>query len=54
VIRACDVTIVATRDKLADLGVLRVDTGDAALDDELRGWWRVRTGRYETRLVELV
>jgi predicted polyphosphate/ATP-dependent NAD kinase len=54
VIRACAVTIVATRDKLAECGVLRVDTGDEALDADLRGWWRVRTGRYATRLVELV
>jgi len=35
-------------------GVLRVDTGDPELDRELAGWLRVRVGRYETRLVEVV
>ncbi len=54
VIRQCDVTIVAARRKLADIGVLRVDTGDPELDAELRGWWRVRVGRVERRLIEIV
>jgi predicted polyphosphate/ATP-dependent NAD kinase len=54
VIRHCDVTIVAARAKLDELGVLTVDTGDTDLDEELRGWWRVRTGRHERRLVEVV
>jgi NAD+ kinase len=54
VIRRCDVEIVASRRKLDDLGVLRVDTGDPELDDQLGGWHRVRVGRYETRLMELV
>jgi NAD+ kinase len=54
VIRQCDVEIVASRRKLDNLGVLRVDTGDADLDEQLRGWQRVRVGRYETRLMEVV
>jgi NAD+ kinase len=54
VIRRCELEIVASRRKLEELGVLRVDTGDGELDDELRGWHRVRVGRYETRLVEIV
>ncbi|MFB6218257.1 MAG: ATP-NAD kinase family protein, partial [Halobacteriaceae archaeon] len=54
VIRRCDLDIVASRRKLDGLGVLRADTGDPDLDDELRGWHRVRVGRYERRLVELV
>jgi predicted polyphosphate/ATP-dependent NAD kinase len=54
VIRRCAITIVASRAKLDEIGVLHVDTGDPALDEELRGWWRVRTGRHERRLVELV
>lgn len=54
VIRAADVEIIASRRKLDDTGVLRVDTGDPALDDELCGWHRVRVGRFERRLVEIV
>ncbi len=54
VIRACDLEIVASRRKLDDLGVLRVDTGDPDLDAQLRGWVRVRVGRVERRLIEIV
>jgi predicted polyphosphate/ATP-dependent NAD kinase len=54
VVRRCDLEIVASRTKLDGLGVLRVDTGDPALDEELQGWHRVRVGRFERRLVEVV
>jgi NAD+ kinase len=54
VIRQCEVEIVASRRKLDDIGVLRADTGDRELDEQLRGWHRVRVGRVERRLVELV
>lgn len=54
VIRNCEVEVVASRQKLDGVGALRVDTGDAELDDQLRGWQRVQVGRYETRLVEVV
>lgn len=54
VIRNSEVEIVASRQKLDDLGVLRVDTGDSELDEQLRGWHRVRVGRHERRLMELV
>jgi NAD+ kinase len=54
VIRRCALTVVASKRKLDDLGVLRVDTGDADLDESLRGWLRVRVGRYEQRLIEVV
>lgn len=54
VIRQAAVTVVASRAKLDDLGVLRVDTGDPELDEELRGWHRVRVGRFEHRMIELV
>jgi predicted polyphosphate/ATP-dependent NAD kinase len=53
VIRRCDVEVVASRSKLDDIGRLRVDTDDPALDDELRGWTRVRVGRFEHRLMEI-
>lgn len=54
VIRQSTVEVVASRRKLDGLGVLRVDTGEPAVDDQLQGWRRVRVGRYETRLVEIV
>lgn len=54
VIRQSDIEIVASRRKLDSVGALRVDTGDRELDEELRGWQRVRVGRYETRLMEIL
>jgi predicted polyphosphate/ATP-dependent NAD kinase len=54
VIRRCDVEVVASRDKLDDVGVLRVDTDDEALNDELEGWMKVRVGRVEHRLMKVV
>jgi NAD+ kinase len=45
---------VATRARLDTVGVLRVDTGDSELDEQLRGWHRVRVGRFEQRLLEIV
>ncbi len=54
VVRRCDLAIVASRRKLDGVDVLRVDTGDPTLDAELGGWHRVRVGRFETRLVEVV
>jgi NAD+ kinase len=54
IIRDADVEIVASRRKLDDVGVLRVDTGDDELDESLRGWVKVRVGRVERRLVEIV
>jgi predicted polyphosphate/ATP-dependent NAD kinase len=54
VIRQCDIELVASREKLDGLGALRVDTGDPELDEQLRGWQRVRVGRHERRLMEVV
>jgi NAD+ kinase len=54
VIRRSEIEVVASRQKLDDIGVLRVDTGDPALDDELRGWQRVRVGKFERRLLKIV
>ncbi|MFB6173021.1 MAG: ATP-NAD kinase family protein [Halobacteriales archaeon] len=54
VIRRSSVEIVASRRKLDDIGVLRVDTGDPDLDEELRGWRRVRVGRFERRMLQIV
>ncbi|WP_135661569.1 ATP-NAD kinase family protein [Halorhabdus rudnickae] len=54
VLRQSDIRIVASRRKLDGIGVLRVDTGDRALEERLRGWHRVRVGRVESRLVRVV
>jgi predicted polyphosphate/ATP-dependent NAD kinase len=54
VIRRSTVEVVASRRKLDGIGVLRVDTGDPDLDAQLQGWCRVRVGRVERRLVEIV
>ncbi len=54
VIRRCDVEVVASRGKLDSTGTLKVDTGDPDLDEELRGWIRVRVGTFERRLMEVV
>jgi predicted polyphosphate/ATP-dependent NAD kinase len=53
VIRRCEIEVVASRSKLDDIGALRVDTDDPELDAELRGWTRVRVGRFESRLLEV-
>lgn len=54
VIRQCDLEVVASREKLNSTGVLRVDTGDESLDEGLRGWVKVRTGRFEQRMIRIV
>jgi len=54
VIRRCSVEIVASRSKLDGLSVLRVDTDDPALDAELRGWRKIRVGRFERRMMKLL
>jgi len=54
VLERSEVEVVASARKLDDLGVLRVDTGDAAVDESLRGWRKVRTGRFERRLLKVV
>jgi NAD+ kinase len=54
VIRRSAFEVIASKRKLDDIGVLRVDTGDPALDDDLRGWQRVRVGKFERRLLKVV
>jgi len=51
VIRAAELAVVGSREKLDGLGVLRVDTDDSELDESLRGWRKVRVGRVEHRLI---
>jgi NAD+ kinase len=54
VIRNAEIEVIASKQKLDDIGVLRVDTGDLDLDEELRGWQRVRVGKFERRLLKVV
>jgi len=54
VIRRSEIEVVASKQKLSDIGVLRVDTGDPRLDEELRGWQRVRVGKFERQLLKVV
>jgi len=54
VVRQCSVVVVASPSKLDTVGELRVDTGDPDLDDDLRGWQKVRVGRFEHRLLKTV
>ncbi len=54
VIRRCDVEVVASASKLDTIGELRVDTDDPDLDSELRGWTKVRIGRVERRMLQIV
>jgi len=54
VLRRCEVEVVAAKEKLDDLGVLRVDTDDADVDEQLRGWRKVRVGRFERRMMKVV
>ncbi|MFC4248868.1 ATP-NAD kinase family protein [Natribaculum luteum] len=52
--RADDIEVVASGEKLDDLDALCVDTDDEDVDESLRGWLQVRTGRFTTRLVKVV
>jgi predicted polyphosphate/ATP-dependent NAD kinase len=54
VVEQSEVQVVASPRKLDETGVLRVDTGDEDVDESLRGWTRVRIGRFEERLVKVV
>ncbi|MFB6103820.1 MAG: ATP-NAD kinase family protein [Halobacteriaceae archaeon] len=54
VLERCSVQIIASRAKLDHIGVLRVDTGDPSVDERLRGWARVRVGRFEHRMMKMV
>ncbi|USZ76281.1 ATP-NAD kinase family protein [Halorussus vallis] len=54
VLRRSEVEVVASKRKLDDVGALRVDTGDEAVDESLRGWRKVRVGRFERRMMKVV
>jgi len=44
---------VATRDKVDKLGCLRVDTGEAEVDEILRGYIKVMIDYREWRLIKV-
>ncbi|QFU83353.1 ATP-NAD kinase family protein [Natronorubrum aibiense] len=52
--RTDEIEIVASGEKLDGIDALRVDTDDPAVDERLRGWTQVRTGRFTTRLVKVI
>ena len=54
IIRQSEITVVASADKLDATDALRVDTGEETLDEDLRGWVKVRIGRVDSRLVKVV
>jgi predicted polyphosphate/ATP-dependent NAD kinase len=54
VVEQSEVRVLASPRKLDETGVLRVDTGDEAVDESLRGWTKVRTGRFERRMMKVV
>jgi NAD+ kinase len=54
IIRRSEIEVIASKQKLTDIGVLRVDTGDPELDETLRGWQRVRVGTFERQLLKVV
>ncbi len=53
VIRQSAVEVVASREKLDEIGVLRVDTDDESVNEDLRGWTKVRVGRFERRMMKV-
>lgn len=54
VLEQCDLQVIASRQKLDEIDVLRVDTDDPEFDDELRGWIKVRVDRHERRMMKIV
>ncbi|MFO8132394.1 MAG: ATP-NAD kinase family protein [Thermoplasmatota archaeon] len=48
-----NVIVISAAEKLSGLQSLKVDTGDAALDEELQGYIRVVTGAGECRLMRV-
>lgn len=54
VIRKGEICVVGSSEKLDALDELRVDTGEPELDAALRGWQKVRVGRFEHRLRKIV
>ncbi|WP_248908266.1 ATP-NAD kinase family protein [Halocatena marina] len=54
VLRQSELVVVASNAKLDEIGELRVDIDDPDLESSLRGWQKVRVGRFEHRLLRIV
>lgn len=48
-----NIIVVSTREKISSIDSLKVDTGDDALDEELRGYVKVITGYKESKLMRV-
>lgn len=53
VIEESEVEIVASKDKLDEIDVLRVDLDSPAVEEKVRGWHKVRIGRVERRMMKV-
>ena len=49
-----NILVIATPQKLSSTPTLKVDTGDAKLDDEFRGYTKVITGYRQSRMVKVI
>ncbi|MFP3910381.1 MAG: ATP-NAD kinase family protein, partial [Archaeoglobaceae archaeon] len=49
-----NILVIATRNKLQQMGKLRVDTGDSRLDQELKGNIRIITGYEQEDTIEIL
>jgi len=48
------IIVVATKDKLASIENLKVDTGNEKINEELRGYMRVITGYNESKIMKVI
>jgi len=48
-----NIIVISTKEKLSHIKSLKVDTGDVALDEELRGYMKVITGYGESKLMKV-
>ncbi|KAA0006081.1 MAG: ATP-NAD kinase, partial [Thermoplasmata archaeon] len=48
------IIVVATKDKLASIENLKVDTGNEELNEELRGYMKVITGYNESKIMKVI
>jgi predicted polyphosphate/ATP-dependent NAD kinase len=49
-----NVFVIATPQKLSSTPTLKVDTGDAKLDEVFRGYIKVITGYHQSRMVKVI
>jgi predicted polyphosphate/ATP-dependent NAD kinase len=49
-----NVLVIATPQKLSSTPTLKVDTGDAKLDEVFRGYIKVIAGYHQSRMVKII